>query len=73
MIYFLDGRKWNNPNAWGSTELLVNAYGLASRHVARSDMDRKEYRRAAIYDRHKAKIIRVYTRTATGISIIDYE
>lgn len=74
IIYFtvIDNKvDWSYPDAWGSTEHLINAYGLAARHVARSDKDRKEYKRAAIYDRHKSKLIRVYERDEHGIKIKD--
>jgi hypothetical protein len=73
VMYFRQGvRKWENPDTWGSMELLENAYGRAAQHVARSDLLPGEYRQAVVYDRHHGRIVRAYTRTAEGISIKDY-
>lgn len=72
VMYWFDGRKMNDPNAWGSCEKLINACGNAARHVSRSEFDGREYRRAVIWDRWTEQIVRVYNSTQNGISIARY-
>lgn len=72
VMYFYDGRKIKDPNAWGSTGSFAQACGNAARHVARSDFMPAEYRKAVIYDKWDERIVRVYNRTTDGMSIIDY-
>lgn len=73
VMYWFDGRKVTDPNAWGSTEKLVNACGNAARHVSRSEFDGREYRRAAVWDRWTGMFVRIYSTTADGISILRYD
>lgn len=71
-MYWFDGRKTTDPNAWGSSEKLINACGNAARHVSRSEFDGSEYRRAAVWDRWTSQFVRIYSQTADGISIVRY-
>lgn len=73
VLYYFDSRRVRDPNAWGSTASFESACGNAARHVARSDFNAAEYRKAVIYDKWSEKIVRVYSRTAEGMSIRDYE
>lgn len=73
VMYWFDGRKFNDPNAWGSTEKLINACGNAAKHVSRAEFDGREYRRAAIWDRWTGHFVRIYNTTQDGISIIRYK
>lgn len=72
MMYWFDGRKTTDPNAWGSTEKLINACGNAAKHVSRSEFDGSEYRRAAIWDKWTGQMVRIYNATQDGMSIIRY-
>jgi hypothetical protein len=72
VMYFFDSKRIRDPNAWGSTETFIAACGNAARHVARADFDSAEYRKAVIFDRHQGRIVRIYSRTAEGMSIKDY-
>lgn len=73
VMYWFDGRKVTDPNAWGSTEKLINACGNAAKHVSRSEFDGKEYRRAIVWDRWTEQFVRIYSTTQDGISIIKYK
>jgi len=72
VMYWSDGRRTTAPNAWGSTEKLINACGNAAKHVSRSEFDGREYRRAAVWDRWTGQFVRIYSSTADGMSIIRY-
>lgn len=72
VMYWFDGRRTTDPNAWGSTEKLINACGNAAKHVSRAEYDGREYRRAAVWDRWTGQFVRIYNTTADGISIIRY-
>lgn len=72
LMYWLDGRKWLNPNAHGCSETLAAARGNAVRHVERSELIEGEYRKAVVYDRWEERILYVYTQTAGGIARKDY-
>jgi hypothetical protein len=73
MLYFtVTEGGWGNPDKWGSTALLENAYGWCAHHIAKSDVVRAEARKAAVFDRHRGTIVRTYTRTQAGIIIKDH-
>jgi hypothetical protein len=56
----------------GSTAILENAYGRAADHVARSELNQREYAMALIIDRHKGELVRSYTKRASSIQIKEY-
>jgi hypothetical protein len=73
MLYFkVTSGGWGQPDKWGSTNELVNAYGWCAHHLAKSDLDQHEARKAAVFDRFRGCIVRTYTRTQAGIIIKDH-
>ena len=73
MMYFkVTAGGWDGPDKWGSTNDLKRAYGWCAFHIAQSDLDDQEARKAAVYDRRHGRIDRTYTRTAAGIIIKDH-
>lgn len=72
VLYYFDARSVKKVDAHGSTQNFASACGNAARHVAKSDFDAAEYRKAVIVDRKTEQVVRIYARTATGMSITEY-
>lgn len=45
----------------GSTDVLPQAYRLAAGHCAAAELLRGEYAKAIVIDRHRGRLIRIYT------------
>lgn len=56
----------------GSTSTLAQAYRLAAGHCAASELLPKEYAKAMVIDRHRGKVVRIYTKREDKIEFTEW-